>query len=302
MTETKTFPVKLTSAYVADTIVEVVKFAPSLFEIDERVAIYLEAVDCLLDISKSIAIQIYPKYDGSETDAEKFDKFQKAQNRSQKIGLQFLKRKASDQEWFELTDIVLENSGTKRQLDLLPRYLTQASIRILEKDDIVGVKLFNYGHGLIKGNDYINLDFSVRLEIKKKDDLMIELLEEIMGFNRVIQEQVTVVATGSTVTWPNTMLPTEATVLGTTPVLIAIDRTATMNRKKFMVENDGSSPVIFSYGGTTVLSPNLKTGVLYPGDAYIDDHPVSQGPWSAALPSGTLPPGRLNIYEGITII
>lgn len=122
-----------------------------------------------------------------------------------------------------------------------------------------------------------------------------------MGFYRAfVQEQITV-ATGSTVEYPNALNATQASILGTSPVLIAIDRPG-LNRRKLVIENDGSSPVIFSYGGTTVLSPTLKTGILNPGDAYIDDHPVFQGPFSAALPAGNLPPGALNVFEAIVII
>lgn len=122
-----------------------------------------------------------------------------------------------------------------------------------------------------------------------------------MGFERAFVQEAIEQPTGSTVEWPNTINPTEATILGTTPVLIAVNRPG-LNRRKFIIENDGTSPVIFAMGGTTVLTSSRKLGVLNPGDAYIDDYPAHQGEWSAALPSGGLPPGALNIFEGLVII
>lgn len=120
-----------------------------------------------------------------------------------------------------------------------------------------------------------------------------------MGFERAFIQQPIEQATGSTVEWPNSSTISEATLLGTAPVLIAVDRPG-LNRRKLIIENDGATPIIFNLGGTTTLSTSRRTGILNPGDSYIDDYPIWQGPVSAALTTaGT---GTANITEAIVII
>jgi hypothetical protein len=123
-----------------------------------------------------------------------------------------------------------------------------------------------------------------------------------MGLHRAFVQQELQQSTGSTVHWPNSGFIAEGTILGTAPVLIAVDRPG-LNRRKLIIENDGSSPVLFALGGTTtLLAPTKRTGILYSGDTYIDDFPIWQGQVSAALPSGGLPPGSVNVTEGVVLL
>jgi hypothetical protein len=127
-----------------------------------------------------------------------------------------------------------------------------------------------------------------------------------MGLVRSFTQTVNQVS-GSTVNWPNASTISEAVILGTTPVLIAINRPG-LNRRKMIIDNVGSSPVIFGFGGTSAPLTSMKrTGILNPGDGnvgdlYIDDFPIYQGEIVAALPNTGLPPGRLSVTEGLVII
>lgn len=266
MTVTKTFQIALNSAYVADSVVEVVTLPTNLFETDDLVAVYLEAIDALIQLKGTLSIQIYPVYDGSETDAQKLVKYEKAIARSQKIGLQLLKKKQGSTSWIELTEIQILNTGSKQQLDFLPRYMTQASVRVLEKNDVIGIKLINYGNGLIKGTDYINLDFSVRLEVSKKKDSTEILLEEIRDMLQNPQQSVNSFSSSN---------GAQPFALTTTPTTILSDRTATKSRKEFYLYNSGTANVLFNYGST--VSTSIFVAEILPG-GFWRDFANHQGP------------------------
>ena len=167
-TITKTYPLTLSSTYVAGTVIELANLTTSLvLDADERAAIYLEAIYCNLDI-RSLAMQRFPSYDGSESEAEKVSKFYAAQNLSQKIGFQIVGRKNNTGDWREKTEIILTNVGRKQNLDFLPLYLSQGGIRLLEANDSLAIKLIDYGNGLLKATDKIEIEAVLRVEIEKK--------------------------------------------------------------------------------------------------------------------------------------
>ncbi len=166
---TKTFPLSLSSTYVIATNLELIQFRNLVFDATDQVSVYLEAIYCNLDI-RSLAMQKFPVYDGSETDAEKVTAFYKAQNASQKIGLRILGRKNNTGDWLEKAEIILTNVGRKQNLDLMPLYMTQAGIRIMEINDAIAIRLLDYGNGLLKASDRIELEAVLRIEVEKKND------------------------------------------------------------------------------------------------------------------------------------
>jgi hypothetical protein len=99
---------------------------------------------------------------------------------------------------------------------------------------------------------------------------------------------------GQNLGFPTTASITEA-ALGSTPSLIAIDRSAQKTRRGLTIENDGQNPLIFGYG--TTVSVSARTIQLFPGD-YFEDIYNYQGPITAMSVSGT---AIANITEIVVI-
>ncbi len=167
---TRTFPVSLTNSYTVNSIIELCHFRDITFDSDERVGIYLEAWMCNLSL-KSFAPAIIPEFDGDESEAEKMALFTAAENKSQKIGLRILGRKNNTGDWQEKAEIILVNRGRKDYFDLLQPYLAKNAVRILEKNDAIGVQLIDYGNGLLKTNDSIGIELGVTITIAKKNNM-----------------------------------------------------------------------------------------------------------------------------------
>jgi hypothetical protein len=99
---------------------------------------------------------------------------------------------------------------------------------------------------------------------------------------------------GQNLKFPTTASIAEAT-LGSTPSLIAIDRSAQKSRRGLTIENDGQNPLIFGYG--TAVSLSARTIQLFPGD-YFEDIYNYQGPVTAMSVSGV---ATANITEIVII-
>ena len=184
-TITRTFPLTFSSTYQLGSVLELLHFRDTTFADDEQVAIYLEAIYGSFDL-RSFAVQQLPTLDGSESDAERVSKFYAAQSKSQKLGLLILGRKANAGDWREKAEIVLTNVGRKQYLDLMPLYLSQNSVRILESNDALAIRLTDYGNGLLKVSDKIELEAVLRIEIEKKNNVdailtRITALENLLG-------------------------------------------------------------------------------------------------------------------------
>ena len=116
-TVTRTFSINLTSSYTPDSIIELCHFRDMAFDVDERVAIYLEAFFCNLNL-KSFNLGVTPNFDGDESEAEKMAKFSAAEAKSHKVGLRILSRKNDTGNWQEKAEIILVNRGRKDYFDL----------------------------------------------------------------------------------------------------------------------------------------------------------------------------------------
>jgi hypothetical protein len=169
-TVTRTFPIVLTNAYTLNSIIELCHFRDMAFDADERVGIYLEAWMCNLSL-KNFNLAVTPNFDGDESEAEKMAKFKAAEAKSQKVGLKILGRKNDTGNWQEKAEIILVNRGRKDYFDLLQPYLAKNAVRILEKNDALGIQLIDYGHGLLTVNDSIGIELGVTVTISKKNSL-----------------------------------------------------------------------------------------------------------------------------------
>ena len=183
MTITRTFGTKLAPSYVAGTIVEVVHFRDMIFEADEMVAIYLDAVNASMDLG-SFNIAKFPEYEGDESDTEKVLILNKSEAESNKLGLKILTRKNNTGNWEEDAEIILVNRGRKDYLDW--RSYTGFPTRIMEKSDAIAVQLVDYGDGLLWDTDFIKVKFGCTIEVSKKNDLTaltnrLAALESLLG-------------------------------------------------------------------------------------------------------------------------
>lgn len=169
-TITRTFPIKLTSAYTAGSIVEFCHFRDMLFDADERVSVYLESFFCNLNL-KSFLLGVIAEFDGDESEAEKMAKFTVAESRSQKLGLRILNRKNNTGDWEEIAEIIFVNRGRKDYFDLLQPYLAKNQVAILEKNDALAIQLIDYGNGLLKEGDSLRIVSGVTITISKKNDV-----------------------------------------------------------------------------------------------------------------------------------
>jgi len=169
-TVTRTFSIDLTSSYIPESIIELCHFRDMTFDTDERVGIYLEAWMCNLSL-KSFNLGVIPNFDGSESESEKMAMFTATENKSQKVGLRILGRKNNTGGWQEKAEIILVNRGRKDYFDLLQPYLAKNSVRILEKNDALGIQLIDYGNGLLTVNDSIGIELGITITISKKNNM-----------------------------------------------------------------------------------------------------------------------------------
>lgn len=171
-TITRTFGTTLTSTYVPvaniNPTIEVLQLRDMVFDADERLAIYLDTAQAVIDIG-SFNIAKIPNLDGDESTVEEALALSKAESESNKIGLRILTRKNNTGVWQEIAEFILLNYGRKDYLDL--RTKTGFPARLLEKDDALAVQLMDYGDGLLWDTDTITVSFALSIEIEKKNNL-----------------------------------------------------------------------------------------------------------------------------------
>jgi hypothetical protein len=167
--ETRTFSYRLASNYVPGTIIEIMHFRDLILDSDEKAAIYLEEVSLVLQL-KNTKSAILPDYDGDETETEKVSKFNAAEERSERFGLQFLSRKNNTGDWDEDVEIICVNRGRKDYISLLQPFFTKYQVKILNIKDAYAIKLIDYGYGLLKLTDTVKVSIAVKVEVSKKND------------------------------------------------------------------------------------------------------------------------------------
>lgn len=188
MTVTRTFPITLSSA-TTNAVTELVHFRDVPLLAGETAAVYLEACFCNISL-KSFQLMKFPTYEGDESEAEKLALFTAAELASQKVGLRILSRKNNTGAWREKAEVILTNAGRKSYFDLLIPYLAKAQVRLLEYNDSLGIQLIDYGNGLLKLTDFIEIECAVSVEISKKNDFE-ELSARIASLELALEGKLT---------------------------------------------------------------------------------------------------------------
>jgi hypothetical protein len=88
------------------------------------------------------------------------------------VGLRFHARKGTGA-WQTLATARLQNRGRETSIPFVIPYLTINQLKLLSPDDILGVSVLNYGHGVLGAGDYINLegDFRYTLDLIEKPQI-----------------------------------------------------------------------------------------------------------------------------------
>lgn len=166
-TATRTFSKSLTPLNTAGEVIELSHLRDMTFSPNEMVGVYLESFFCNMSL-RSFALGRFPDFDGDETEAEKLAKFTLAENQSQKLGMRILTKKNDSIVWKERAEVILVNRGRKDYFDLLNPYLSQGGVRLLEVNDSIAVELIDYGDGLLKGGDFIEIEAGVRVDVSQR--------------------------------------------------------------------------------------------------------------------------------------
>jgi hypothetical protein len=116
-----------------------------------------------------------------------------------------------------------------------------------------------------------------------------------MGLSRAFTQQSTPTSSVAANQYPNSSTVVDMTNLSTTPS-IALTTRPLNNRRGFVVENDGTLPVIFANGSTVSLS--ARTALLFPNDVWEDLSGWQGQVTVAAVGSGA---GAANITEMVYI-
>jgi hypothetical protein len=170
--ETRTFPIRLTSSYTPGSIIEFCHFRDTIASLGagDKLLITLESVNLVLNLG-SFKKGILPDYDGTESEEEKVAKFNKAEERSERLGLQFLTRKDNTGDWEEDVEQILINRGRKDYLDIQQPFFSKGAVRLVEKNESFAVRLVDYGHGLIRSTDWLRIRMGFTIVTSKKNDI-----------------------------------------------------------------------------------------------------------------------------------
>ncbi|MEG3936271.1 MULTISPECIES: hypothetical protein [unclassified Microcoleus] len=187
--KTRTFPISVKPT-TTTAITEVFHLRGMTIDPDDELGIYLEAIYCNGSLA-SFQLFRFPDFDGDETEAEKLSKFTTAENASQKFGLKLLTRKTGETGWREKAEIIMVNRGRKDYFDLLNPYLSKQAVRILEQNDEIAIQLVDYGYGLLKDNDFLELEFAIRIESEKKNNEIEQLRLDLETIKLAIDGRLT---------------------------------------------------------------------------------------------------------------
>lgn len=193
--ESKTYSIRLTSSYTPNSIIEICHFRDLGLVSDEKALIRLEAVQMVLSLA-NMKPAIIPDFDGDETESEKVNKFNAAEARSEKFGLQFLSRKNNTGEWDEIVELIIVNRERKDYIDSLQPFFSRQSVRLVEQNDAFAVKLIDYGYGLLKISDSIKLILGCVIEVSKKNDIA-ELEARMAALELALQNRLINLAPGT---------------------------------------------------------------------------------------------------------
>lgn len=183
----------------------------------------------------------FPSTFPEDSAAERAQKLLSVENKFPKVGLGLYRKKVSDSNWKRLGMIVLQNRGRESQLSILIPYLTVNQVKLLSRDDQLGVSCIDLGDGVIGNGEIVNnrdLDL-VQLEGEYRIDIDADdTLPRPMFLQRKIERDVNLSA---------------VELLNDNP-----------RRAYFEVQNQGEYPFKLSYGQSGLVDPLI----VYPGQMY----------------------------------
>ena len=208
-----------------------VKYSVGVFIESLRATVYLP----------SFTAADFPATYPEDSAAERANKLLTVEKRFPKVGLGLYRKKVSDNNWKRLSLITLQNRGRESQLSILIPYLTVNQIKLLSRDDQLGVSCIDLGDGVIGNGEIVNnrsLDF-VQLEGEYRIDIDADdALPRPIFLQRKIERDVN---------------------------LSAIELLNDNSRRAyFEVQNVGDHPFKLSYGLGGLVDPLI----IYPGQMY----------------------------------
>lgn len=263
---TRTFSIALSST-APTTVTELVHFRDEPLLAGEKAAVYLEACFCNVSL-KSFQLMRFPNYEGDESDAERLSLFTAAELASQKIGLRIVSRKNNTGNWREKAEVILTNAGRKSYFDLLIPYLAKAQVRLLEYNDALGIQLIDYGNGLLKLSDFIEIEFAVTVDVSKKNDVE-ELNNRISALESLLS-----VFGGSSATLPGSNGLVPAPPANSSNSLLRADRTW-QNSNTFV---PASSSGIYGGAEIPTTAKGGWSGIFFAGGGdknYLMQNPIN---------------------------
>jgi len=152
-------------------IIEVLNAADSFAEYAElsnRYVIgrsfYLEAITAsihLPSLQKAPYAALYPEMDASERMAI----LQEIEEKYPFVGVRLYARKGNSGVWKPISTARFNNKGRETQYPIVIPYLTLNNLKLFSPDDVLGISIINYGHGVLGAGDYINLEGDFRFTV-----------------------------------------------------------------------------------------------------------------------------------------
>ena len=191
-----------------------------------RLDVYLPSFD------KAGFPEVFPEMSA----AEKNQSLLNVEQAYPKTGIAFYRKKASETNWHYLSEIVLQNRGRRSQIPALIPYFTTNQIKILSRGTQIGIKLIDYGQGLIGQGpievnrvlDQVQIEAEFRFDI---DEIKVERRRRVSH-----QETILVGAVPQT-------------ILAANPL-----------RTAYEFQNQGTEAIFFAFGETpeAVISGGFK--------------------------------------------
>lgn len=174
---TNTFRRSITAADGAG-IIEILNCAESFTEYAPLLSSYYLGKSFYLEaLSGAIYLPSYqqapfPKIVPEMNAAEKIAAMLQIEEDYPFVGLRFHAKKGTGA-WSTLATARLQNKGRETTIPFTIPYLTINQLKLLSPDDRLGISIINYGHGVLGGGDYINIegDFRFNLDLIAKPQI-----------------------------------------------------------------------------------------------------------------------------------
>ncbi len=132
---------------------------------------YLEAITAAIHLP-SLQRAPYAALTPEMNAAERMAVLQEVEENYPFIGVKFHARKGTGS-WSSLSTGRFNNKGRETSYPIVIPYLTLNNLKLLSPDDILGISIINYGHGVLGNGDYINVegDFHFKIDLIEKPQI-----------------------------------------------------------------------------------------------------------------------------------